>query len=58
MDFNKFCEEYNVSDKEKETAKQIMEVLNGLGQLEADEMLDLCKLAVKHLSTVTISFEE
>ena len=58
MDFNKLCEEYKVSGKDKETAKQILEVLNGLGQLEAANMLDFCKLAVNSLSVVTISFEE
>ncbi|MBQ1182463.1 MAG: hypothetical protein IIX53_02210 [Phascolarctobacterium sp.] len=58
MDFDKICEEYKVSGKDKETAKQILEVLNGLGQLEADNMLEFCKLAVKCLSVVTISFEE
>lgn len=58
MDFNKICEVYKVSGEDKETAKQILKVLNGLGQHEAVNMLDFCKLAVNSLSTVTISFEE
>lgn len=56
--FKELCESGGLTPEEKETAKQIITLLNGRNLVEAQNALDFCKFVFDYNSKTSVDFEE
>lgn len=57
MNLYEYCDEYNLTETEKKTVKQIVELLNGESQCKAKEILSFCGMAIDTISMVSVEIE-
>jgi hypothetical protein len=57
MNLYEYCDEYNLTETEKKTVKQIVELLNGENQRKAKEILSFCGMVIDTISMVSVEIE-